>query len=113
MVRDRKMVGMPRIAYLAMPGAVGLQQITNHKGVTVMYIGKNKEQLMKQDLSTIKGDVGKQAWVSLEQYFDGKGNGPEAKVACVVIGTLAREEQSKNNSRQLDLLEKRLLKNGR
>lgn len=74
------------------------------------YVGKSKEQLSKQDLESLKLDVAKDSWVSLKQYFDGRGNGQEAKVACVIIGTLAREEQAKNNARQLDILEKRLLK---
>ena len=76
------------------------------------YIGKSKEQLQKSELVDLKKDVAKDAWISLKQYFDGRGNGPEAKVACVVIGTLAREEQAKNNSRQLDLLERRLAVDG-
>jgi hypothetical protein len=76
------------------------------------YMGKSKEQLLKMGAHELKQAVGVDAWVSLKQYFDGKGNGPEAKVACVVIGTLAREDQSRNNARQLDLLEQRLRING-
>lgn len=73
------------------------------------FVGQSKEQLQKLSLKDIKEKTSHDAWIALKQYFDGKGNGPEAKVACVVIGTLAREEQAKNNARQLDLLEKRLL----
>jgi hypothetical protein len=74
-----------------------------------IYIGESKEQLAKKDLKDLRTAVQKDAWISLKQFFDGAGNGAEAKVACVVIGTLAREEQAKNNARQLDILEKRLM----
>jgi len=68
-----------------------------------------KEQLRKRDLTSLKKEVEKESWIALEQYFHGKGNGPEAKIAVNVISTLAREQQAKNNSRQLDIIEKRLL----
>lgn len=73
------------------------------------YIGESKEQLAKKEVGELKQAVQKDAWISLKQYFDGAGNGPEAKIACVVVGTLAREEQAKNNARQLDLLERRFM----
>ena len=57
----------------------------------------------------LKQEGEKKAWVALNYYFDGGGNGPEAKVAVVALGTLAKELQSKNNARQLDMVEKRLL----
>ena len=50
----------------------------------------------------------KQAWNTLVDYFKGKGNGPAAKIAVGVIGTLAREDQSRNNARQLDIIEERM-----
>ena len=55
----------------------------------------------------------KRAWDALVDYFNGKGNGPAAKIAVGVIGTLAREEQSRNNARQLDLIEERIKMGGR
>jgi hypothetical protein len=77
------------------------------KGITVM--AKSREQLIEYDIDDLKASVEKDSWITLKQYFDGKGNGPAAKVACVVIGTLAKEQQSKNNARQLDIIERRLL----
>jgi hypothetical protein len=74
----------------------------------MLFIGKSKEQLKQVGLPEVKKEVEQDAWIALKQYFDGKGNGPEAKVACIVIGTLAREEQSKNNARQLDIIEARM-----
>lgn len=72
------------------------------------YVGKTKENLSLQPVETIKADVTKDAWIALRQYFCNAHNGAEAKVACVVISTLAREFQARNNSRQLDILERRL-----
>ena len=69
---------------------------------------KSKEELSEQTLAELKEETAKDAWIELKQYFDGRGNAPAAKIACIVIGALAREEQAKNNSRQLDILEKRL-----
>ena len=74
-----------------------------------MSIRSSKDQLEKLPLDKLKLETAKNAWVALKYYFDGGGNGSEAKVACVVIGTLAKEEQSRNNARSLDLIEKRLL----
>ncbi len=71
------------------------------------YVGENKIELSEQSTETIKEKVTKDAWIALRQYFGGAGNGPEAKVACVVIGTLAREAAARNSARQLDLLERR------
>jgi hypothetical protein len=72
------------------------------------YVGESKDQMSKKTLGVIREQVRKDAWIALRQYFCGAGNGPEAKVACIVISTLAREHQANNNSRQLDILEKRL-----
>lgn len=69
----------------------------------------SKGELNKLPLRDLKHQVEKDAWVSLKQYFDGRGNGPEAKIAVVVVGTLAKEKQAENNSRQLDIVEKKLL----
>ncbi len=78
------------------------------------YVGETKEQLSRRQTQTIKDDVTKDAWIALRQYFCRAGNGAEAKVACIVIATLARESQARNNSRQLDILEKRLeIENGK
>ena len=71
------------------------------------HVGETKEQLSQKTLLTLKGEVQKDSWIALRQYFSGAGNGPEARVACVVLSTLAREKQSENNARQLTLLEKR------
>lgn len=70
----------------------------------------SKAEIAENSLEQIKTNVEKECWVALQQYFNGKGNGPEAKIAVVTLGTLAKEQQSKNNSRQLDLVEKRLLR---
>lgn len=72
------------------------------------YVGESKQELSARETTDIKKVVEKDSWIALRQYFSGAGNGPEAKVACVVIGTLAREQQARNNERQLDILERRL-----
>ncbi len=68
----------------------------------------SKESLEKHSLVDLKREVEKDAWIALKQYFDGRSNGSEAKVAGIIIATLTREMQAINNSRQLDILEKRL-----
>lgn len=73
------------------------------------YVGESKDQLSQRTVEELKNFVAKDAWISLRQYFTGAGNGPEAKVACVVITTLTREQQARNNARQLDLMERRFL----
>lgn len=73
------------------------------------YLGKSREELRKETLGSLKSTAETEAWASIVQYFFQKGNGPEAKIACVVIATLAREKQAENNSRQLDIIEKRIL----
>jgi hypothetical protein len=73
------------------------------------HVQKSKAELGLETTDTLKALVEKDAWVSLKQYFSGKANGPEARVACVVISTLARERAAVNNARQLALLEKRFL----
>ena len=40
-----------------------------------------KEQLEKFNVEELKKGVEKDAWIALKQYFDGKGNGTEAKTA--------------------------------
>lgn len=70
-------------------------------------VDETKELLAEYTTDALKTKVEKDAWIALRQYFRGTGNGPEAKVACVVLGTLARERQAKNNARQLTLLERR------
>ena len=65
---------------------------------------KNQEE----QLTELKKNTAFKAWTELHSYFEKKTNGVVAKVACIVIGTLAREEQSKNNARQLDIIERRL-----
>jgi len=72
------------------------------------YVGETKEQLSHKNTPTIKQEVEKDSWIALRQYFCGAGNGPEAKIACIVIGTLAREHQARNSERQLDIIERRL-----
>lgn len=67
------------------------------------------EALKDVKITEVKQQVGRDAWIALKQYFAGANNGTEAKVACVVIGVLAKEEQSKNNARQIDIIERRLL----
>ena len=72
------------------------------------YVGESKEQLAQKSTAVIKQEVEKDSWIALRQYFCGAGNGPEAKIACVVLSTLAREQQAANNKRQLDLVERRI-----
>lgn len=72
------------------------------------YVGETREELTKRSFENIKADVAKDAWIALRQYFCGNGNGIEARIACVVIGAIAREMQARNNSRQLDLVERKL-----
>jgi hypothetical protein len=72
------------------------------------YVGENKQQLSTRSTDELKEMVCRDAWIALRQYFCGAGNGPEAKVSCVVITTLTREFQARNNARSLDLLERRL-----
>ena len=74
-------------------------------------VQEGKVQIRKKETTTIKTEVEKESWVALKHYFNGAGNGPEAKIAVVVLGTLAKEAQSRNNSRQLDIMEQRLLAN--
>jgi hypothetical protein len=64
--------------------------------------------MMSKTMVELKGHVSRQAWETLDEYFTKGGNGPKAKIACIVIGTLAREEQAKNNARQIDIIEVRL-----
>jgi len=71
-------------------------------------IKTGRETLLKEDTSALKNLVEKDCWIALRQYFEGAGNGPEAKIACVVLSTLAREKQAANNRRQLDIIENRL-----
>ena len=71
-------------------------------------IMESKGKLQTKEMSVLKKLVEKDCWVSLKRYFDGAGNGPEAKVAVVTLGTLARERQADNNARQLNIIEKRL-----
>ncbi len=71
-------------------------------------VKRSKEQLLKMTTDGLKREAEHKCWVALNYYFDGGGNGPEAKVAVVTLGTLAKEAQSKNNARQLDIIEKRL-----
>lgn len=72
-------------------------------------LDSSKTDLAKFHTSELKDQVEKEAWIALRRFFDGCGNGQEARVACVVIATLTREQQAKNNARQLALLERRFL----
>jgi hypothetical protein len=69
----------------------------------------SKSDLRKEEIEKLKTEVEKEAWIALHQYFNERGNGSEAKIAVVVLGNIAKELQAKNNSRQLDILEKRLM----
>jgi len=53
-------------------------------------------------------EVYKESLVSLLHYFNGGGNGPEAKLACAALGTLAKREQASNNRKSLDLVVQKL-----
>ena len=59
-------------------------------------------------IDKLKESVGRDAWIVLKKYFNKQAEGTEAKIACVVVGTLAKEMQARNNERQLDMVEKRL-----
>jgi hypothetical protein len=72
------------------------------------YVGRSKEQLEAMPLEKLTESVNKHAWVALEQYFGGKGNGPEAKIAVVVIGTVVKQRAIENTTRQLDIITQRL-----
>ena len=71
-------------------------------------VNVTKQEARKQDLGVLKLDVEKEAWAALKAYFNGNGNGSEAKIAVVTLGVLAKEMQAKNNARQMDIIEKRM-----
>ena len=73
-------------------------------------IGKSKLEWDKLNDKQIENRVEKDSWIALKQYFDGKGNASEAKIAVFVLGILAKKQQAMNNKRQLDIVEQRLLK---
>ena len=72
------------------------------------FVGESKQQLLAKPLPNLKDSAIKKSWVALNQYFDGAGNGPEAKVACVVITAATREMQAVNNAKSLELISSRL-----
>ena len=74
-------------------------------------IGSSKREWAKKDVSELKQLVEKDSWIALKQYFDGRGNGTEAKVAVGVLGSIGRFQQAENNRRQLDIVERKLLSN--
>lgn len=82
--------------------------MADKKEFSPRHVGMSKDELLKLDLIEIKEKVEKDAWISLKEYFDGAGNGAAAKIAVVALRVLATEQQAKNNSRQLDLVEHRL-----
>ena len=77
----------------------------------------SKEKLRKYNAAELPDDtfgeleqkVYKESLVSLLFYFNGGSNGPEAKVACVALGNLAKREQSANNRKSLNIVSKRIL----
>lgn len=78
----------------------------------IMEIKRSKEELRKVDANQLKGEVERESWIALRQYFDGKGNGSEAKIAVIALGILVKEKQATNNQRKLDIIE-RGLENGK
>ena len=68
-----------------------------------MKIYDSREKLRKVDVGEIKKQVIKDSWISLRQYFDGAGNGSEAKIAVVALGIAVKEQQAENNQRAVDL----------
>lgn len=62
-----------------------------------------RSKMRELSIKDIKQMVVKDAWISLKQYFDGNGNGNEAKVAAVALGIVAKEKQAENNKRAVDL----------
>ena len=71
-------------------------------------VKQSKSQLLKKGLPALKQEAEVHAWAAINQYFDGAGNGPEAKIACIVLTALVREHQATNHSHQLSLIEQRL-----
>ena len=69
---------------------------------------ESREQLLKKPKEELREDIEHECLVALKQYFAGRGNGPQAKVASVVLTTFTRAEQAKNNARSLDLIEAKL-----
>lgn len=69
---------------------------------------KTQEAYTQIQTEQLKKEVEKKAWIAFDQHFDGKGNGPEAKIAAVVVTSIGREKQSKNNERSLDLIEEKM-----
>lgn len=68
-----------------------------------MVVYQTKDSLRKMDVETLRKEVIKDAWVSLKQYFDGAGNGSEAKIAVVALGISVKEQQAENNRKAIDL----------
>ena len=76
-----------------------------------MSIYTKRQELIKTDVDVIKKDVILRSWASLKQYFDGNGNGSEAKVAVITLGIIAKEQQAENNRRAVDLAYSKFMNN--
>ena len=72
------------------------------------YIGKTKEQYEKLTTDELWTEMERKAVVAINQYYDGKGNGPEAKLSAVVIGATTKRDQTRNGARALDMVAARI-----
>ena len=66
-------------------------------------VKESEEQLKAKGLEQLKSDAELQSWIKINRYFQGAGNGPEAKIAVVVIGNIIKERAIKNTTRLLDM----------
>ncbi len=68
-------------------------------------VKESRSQLMEKPTQVLKLVAEKQAWAAINQYFDGMGNGVEAKIACNILIILVRERQANNITRHLNIIE--------
>ena len=68
-----------------------------------MKVYETKELMRQKSVAELKKGVVEESWISLRQYFDGAGNGSEAKIAVVALGIAVKEQQADNNKRAVDL----------
>lgn len=73
---------------------------------------RSKTELKKLSVEELREGLYKDCLVSLTQYFEGRGNGPEAKVASIVYTAIGRENATRNNEKSLALVEAKLRKEG-
>ncbi len=77
---------------------------------------KNKDVLREHSIAQLpieiygklEQEVYKESLVSVLHYFNGGGNGPEAKIAVATLGNLAKREQATNNRKSIELVANKL-----